>query len=247
MLVWFKWKVPGSKAITGGSRQPNGPVKVRRGLGESCTRIPTRNHSGGSILAAIMAQFLTAIDTHVRVRVLKFSRHAPDNPGVKILTWPAPGAGPGKRKRTRFPATRGRSITPAETCLARDWHRYLPDRIQSVRALRHRVQLGVLRVAMTDFQVSQVGGMGLEQVEALQQAAGRRGFERADPEGAVLPGTARALPEPKLVPRKAVQRRVGVGEFRKLDAPDVQNGELFQASSESTFRSMYRLTPSTYS
>ena len=31
---------------------------------ESCTRIPARNHPGGSILAAIMAQFLTAIDIH---------------------------------------------------------------------------------------------------------------------------------------------------------------------------------------
>ena len=46
-----------------GARQPNGPVKSRRGSAESCTRIPARNHPGGSILAAIMAQFLTAIDT----------------------------------------------------------------------------------------------------------------------------------------------------------------------------------------
>ena len=45
-----------------GARQPNGPVKSRRGSAESCTRIPARNHPGGSILAAIMAQFLTAID-----------------------------------------------------------------------------------------------------------------------------------------------------------------------------------------
>ena len=45
-----------------GARRPEGPVKSRRGPAESCTRIPSRNHPGGSILAAIMAQFLTAIN-----------------------------------------------------------------------------------------------------------------------------------------------------------------------------------------
>ena len=37
-------------------------MKSRRGPAESCTTIPSRNHPGGSILAAIMAQFLTAIN-----------------------------------------------------------------------------------------------------------------------------------------------------------------------------------------
>ena len=31
-----------------GARQPNGPVRSRRGSAESCTRIPARNHPGGS-------------------------------------------------------------------------------------------------------------------------------------------------------------------------------------------------------
>jgi hypothetical protein len=41
-------------------------VKSRRGPAESCTRIPSRNYLGGSILAAIMAQFLTAINMGIR-------------------------------------------------------------------------------------------------------------------------------------------------------------------------------------
>ena len=38
-------------------------MKSRRGPAERSTRIQSRNHPGGSILAAIMAQFLTAINT----------------------------------------------------------------------------------------------------------------------------------------------------------------------------------------
>ena len=56
-------------------------MKSRRDPAESCTRIPSRNHPGGSILAAIMAQFLTAIDTRGGIPL---GNHHPR----AALTWP---------------------------------------------------------------------------------------------------------------------------------------------------------------